>query len=432
MILCRGELLARERQGEVLERLPRWIDETLDRPPLTPDVTIAACDRLSRRAEAGEFDAELAGLDLDPALKEEQVAAALNLLRRESLEAMAELQLGRDPFAPVTVRPPYYDRPIVKRRRPLGVLLHIAAGNLDALPAFTVVEGLLAGNINLLKLPSADHGLSVALLRKLVEEEPALRDYVYVFDTPSDDVAALRRLAGLCDGVVVWGGEAAVSAVRALALPGIKLIEWGHRLGFAYVTQRGREEGQLSALAGHIMQTKQLLCSSCQTIFLDTEEPEELRELARQFLPLLEAAARRWPVRDMGALAQGTLRRYTARLEEAAGFPTPGDTVLEGKGCSLTLKWDRELELSPQFGSPVLKCLPRAELLPTLRRSRGVLQTAGLLCAPEERGALTETLLRAGLVRVTGPGELSRGTCLDAHDGEYPLLRYTRITEADE
>ena len=51
MILCRGELLARERQGEVLERLPRWIDETLDRTPLTPDVTIAACDRLSRRAE---------------------------------------------------------------------------------------------------------------------------------------------------------------------------------------------------------------------------------------------------------------------------------------------------------------------------------------------------------------------------------------------
>lgn len=429
MILSRGTVLPTEEQSRVLEQLPGWINETLARPPLLPEVTIAACDRLSRRAQDGAFDREIAGLDLDPALKKEQVDTALALLRRESLQAMVDIQLGPAPFAPVTVRPPHHSGAIVKQRRPLGVLLHIAAGNLDGLPAFTVVEGLLAGNINLLKLPSADHGLSIALLRRLVEEEPALADYIYVFDTPSEDVAALRRLADLSDGVVIWGGEGAVSAVRTLAPTGVKLIEWGHRLGFAYVTDRGREEGQLSALAEHIMKTKQLLCSSCQTIFLDTGDMGQLREFAGQFLPLLERAARRWPVRDMGALAQGTLRRYTARLERAAG--QGGETILEGDGCSLTLREDRELELSAQFGNPILKCLPRSELLPPLRRSRGVLQTAGLLCAPEERRSLTETLLRAGLVRITGAGEMSRGTCTDAHDGEYPLQRYTRVVQWD-
>ena len=43
--------------------------------------------------------------------------------------------------------------------RPLGVLLHIAAGNADGLPAFSVAEGLATGNINILKLPQADNGL---------------------------------------------------------------------------------------------------------------------------------------------------------------------------------------------------------------------------------------------------------------------------------
>ena len=64
-----------------------------------------------------------------------------------------------------------------------------------------------------------------------------------------------------------------------------------------------------------------------------------------------------------------------------------------------------------------------------LRRHKGVLQTAGLICAPEEREELAMVLLRAGVVRVTGADDMSRTTCGDAHDGDYPLRRYTRVTE---
>ena len=76
-----------------------------------------------------------------------------------------------------------------------------------------------------------------------------------------------------------------------------------------------------------------------------------------------------------------------------------------------------------------MKALPRAQLPAMLRRHKGVLQTAGLLCAPEEREELAMALLRSGVVRVTGPGDMSRTTCGDAHDGDYPLRRYTRVTE---
>ena len=95
-----------------------------------------------------------------------------------------------------------------------------------------MVEGLLTGNVNLLKLPQADNGFTVAALEKLIAIEPTLTEYIYVFDTPSSDIAAMRRLADMADGIVVWGGDAAVSSVRALAPPGARLIEWGHRLSF--------------------------------------------------------------------------------------------------------------------------------------------------------------------------------------------------------
>ena len=46
----------------------------------------------------------------------------------------------------------------------------------------------------------------------------------------------------------------------------------------------------------------------------------------------------------------------------------------------MTLRPGTALELSPLHGNVLVKCLPREELFPALRRHKGRLQTAGLLC----------------------------------------------------
>lgn len=93
--------------------------------------------------------------------------------------------------------------------------MHIAAGNADGLPVLSLAEGLVTGNINILKLPQADGGLSLELVQALIGLAPELADFIYVFDTPSSDIAAMRQMAAYSDGIVVWGGDAAVAAVRA-------------------------------------------------------------------------------------------------------------------------------------------------------------------------------------------------------------------------
>ena len=426
MILAGGQVYSSERQNEILDSLEERIACTLQRPTFPVETVIKACDSLAARLMAGEFDGMISALGLDQVFQEEQVASAVALMRRDSLEFKVATELGEGYSGAKRVAPPHYGAELVKEVLPLGALFHIAAGNVDGLPAYSVVEGLLTGNVNILKLPQADGGLSLLLLKALVEEAPALADYIYVFDTPSEDVEAMKRIAALADGIVVWGGEGAVSAVRALAPVGAKLIEWGHKLSFAYVTDRGGTEENLAALAGHIMATRQLLCSSCQTILLDTEEWEKVEDFCRVFLPLLERAACQFPQSDLGATAQVTLALYNRSLEEVLDGSRE---TLRGEGCSITACPDGELELSLQFGNPLVKPMPRGKLAAMLRRHKGYLQTAGLLCGPEEREELAGLLLRAGVVRVTGPGEMSRTTCCDAHDGEYPLRRYTRVTE---
>ena len=264
MILAKGKLYGEEEREVLLARLEDEINETRVRAPLRSETVIAALDALGRHIENGQFDAQLAALGLSR--RTDAVRTATAMLRRENLEYRLHMELGMHLGSEYPLTPPNGSARRICRAVPLGTVLHIAAGNADGLPVLSLAEGLLTGNINLLKLPQADGGLSVEAVRCMLEIEPELADYIYIFDTPSSDVVTLQRLAALCDGIITWGGDAAIEAVRRFAPVGAKLIEWGHRLSFAYISGYEDEQLELRALAEHIIQTKQLLCSSCQTI----------------------------------------------------------------------------------------------------------------------------------------------------------------------
>ncbi len=419
MIFAKGTLLPDLERKGLLGRLEDEINALRVSSPLRAETVIEAVDALGKRLAAGEFDSLLhrflpAGVTLEELLP---------LLRRESLEAKLSAELGPDLFR---------DRDFPQttaRILPLGTLFHIAPGNMPGLPVYTVLEGLLTGNVNLLKLPRSDKGLSLAAFQLLTKQEPRLAPYIYAFELPSKAAEDMKALASLADGVVTWGGDGTIEAARSLAGAGCKLIEWGHRLSFAYLSGYEEKEKDLSALAEHIVRTGQRLCSSCQVIFLDTESREEGESFCREFLPYLEAAAAKRP--GPGAGAQATLSGYTALLERTVEGRLEGEALFQGRGCSVLFRPDRELELSPMEGNVLVKCLPREKLLPTLRRQKGRLQTAGLICAPERRETLTALLAQAGLTRITRAGTLSASFPGEAHDGEYPLRRYVRVVDIE-
>lgn len=419
MIFANGTLLPDTERDAVLNGLEAQLNAVRAAPPLKAETVISAVDALGRRLEAGEFAPLLAQfLPAGVGLNE-----LLPLLRREALEAKLAAELGPEPFRP---------RELAKTAAyilPLGVLFHIAPGNMPGLPVYTALEGLLTGNLNLIKLPHGDKGLSLAAFQMLTEQEPRLAPYLYAFDLPSGRREDMRRLADLADGLVVWGGDGAIKAARTLAGPGCKLIEWGHRLSFAYVSGYEDKDAELAALARHIVETGQRLCSSCQAIFLDTERQEDGLAFCREFLPYLEQAAATRP--GLGAGASASLSGHTALLERIVDGTAAGETLFQGKGCSVVLRPGRELELSPMEGNVLVKLLPQKELLPALRRQKGRLQTAGLLCTPDKRVALTELLSQAGVTRVTRAGSMSAAFPGEAHDGEYPLRRYVRVVDVE-
>lgn len=104
-----------------------------------------------------------------------------------------------------------------------GLLFHVAPSNVPAMFAYTYVIGLLAGNANIVRL-STRRGETEAVLCGILRETLDRPEFASVKARSSfvsydrDDEITVAYLAG-CDGRVVWGGDAAVAAMRRLPMP---------------------------------------------------------------------------------------------------------------------------------------------------------------------------------------------------------------------
>lgn len=423
MNLIRGKLVPESEIAAVLEELPMQLYERLREEPLDAEVVISACDTLAQSLDENEILPILLLLDFSQEEARLQIEKLRFMFSRAYLSARLERELS-GAYKQNTEYTPPEGFSVVERWMPLGVLFHIAAGNMDGLPVLTVIEGLLTGNINLLKLPSVDGGLSILILQRLFQVAPELAEYVYVFDMESTQTDEIRFLAELADAVVLWGGDEAVQAVRTMAEANTKLIEWGHKTSFAYVTQRGMQQKEaLSGLARHICATNQLLCSSCQGVLLETQDEAMAEQFCKEFAALLSEASEQYPPIPMAAAARQTLREYAMQLEQVYG--TPPKIWAQGT-CSVVLRSDGAVSASDQFRHPWVRQISRESVIATLHPLKSHLQTASIICASEEREELTNLLLRAGVTNLMHSEHMSETYCGAPHDGVYTLQQYMK------
>lgn len=419
MILYKGNIYENNKQDELINTLYQDMEQTLiNEKSLTPSIVINACDILYQRVLNHEFDDIINPLLSMLDYSYERFFEMAKMFSKDGLEYKCEIEFGSD-YKMMSNLNSGTKRKLV----PLGILFHISAGNVDGLPAFSVVEGLLSGNINILKLPTGDNGLSIKLLSELIKIEPLLKEYIYVFDVPSTEVETIKKLAHMADGIVVWGGDGAVTAARSLALVNSKIIEWGHKLSFAYSTINASDK-DLYDLAKHICLTNQLLCSSCQGIYVDTINDYELEIFSERFFEIFKNVNREIGLNDLGLRGKSTLMLYNDELENKYA------KIFKDQGISVVIKNDSTLELSNLFRNVWVKKLPHSNIIKELKKHKNHLQTCGLLCNNDEKEYLSNLLIKAGVVRIR-KGDLSIIELGEAHDGRYPLREYTKVVEIE-
>lgn len=232
--------------------------------------------------------------------------------------------------------------PAYASRSPLGLTLHLVPSNVPTLGVFSWLMALLAGNSAIVRLSRRQDPVQQQLLAVCADllakpEWQAIAARVR-FIRYGHDEAITAALSAQCDLRVVWGGDATVTAIRAIALPprGRELV-FPDRRSLALLDASAwlalddaRRQRQQAALAQDISQFNQQACASPTTLVWLGDWPAPAREalLAALAAPFAQDPANGMArlVNSQLALASGVVLAQTAvgslNLLQAGGVQT--------------------------------------------------------------------------------------------------------------
>ncbi len=419
--LFRGEVIEGQLEEHYLHQLKVHLEQDLLLEPLPQKVVIEAVHTLITAMDIEALMDELVGQGMSHWKAKILIDTMLELFTRDALRKKIDRELGDTLYEWNKITDG-----IEEKYQPYGVMMHIGAGNVVALSVMSIIEGMLAGNINILKLPSYEGGISIKLLKALVEIQPMLKPYIYVFDIPSHDTKTLTEIANLVDGVIVWGSDEAIEGIRQLAPPHLPLIEWGHRMSFAYFTSHDQQEKDIVALAKEICISDQQYCNSPQCVFYETEHKQALEDYSQALMQALIKANKQYPPKDLDLREQAeiTWTRELVKMESILGEKRL--FIDSSQEISVMIDYKATLKPSPLNRNIWIMPIKRKELMQVLRQHHGHLQTASLSCSETERDTLSNILYRAGVNRITSCGAMSKTYAGEPHDGAYTLRKYVK------
>ena len=209
------------------------------------------------------------------------------------------------------------------------IIVHIVSGNTPHAACQTLLNGILLGAHNLLKLPSN------ALLD--FEIPAPLCSFIETSRTLSDDWIPRA------DALVVYGSDATIRHIQSLCPLETPFVGHSHRLGIAIIDDPSPEAARLAAR--DIGLFNQQGCLSLQTLFL--RDPRAFGSLLAEAMADFETDHPRGPLSPSESGAITNLRRETEYLiaqdpENHALWQSPGSSA-----WTIIHHHDPDLTLSP-------------------------------------------------------------------------------------
>ena len=209
-----------------------------------------------------------------------------------------------------------------------GLCFHIAPANIPVNFAFTWVFSLLAGNANIVRLPSKDFPQVDALLtivKDTLDKYPELKERNAFVKYPRTDNETTAAYCQMADCRMIWGGDRTIAAIKALPTkPRCVDVTFADRYSVAIISAEAilkADDTQIARLAQDFYNDTYLMdqnaCSSPQVILwevgkLGSGEVGKAKE--RFWNAVYELAERKYVLQDAVAVD-----KYTLFCEEAVG-----------------------------------------------------------------------------------------------------------------
>ncbi|HTW32674.1 MAG TPA: acyl-CoA reductase [Candidatus Sulfotelmatobacter sp.] len=318
------------------------------------------------------------------------------------------------------------------RSFPLGVVGHWPAGNIEIQPILSLTCALLGGNSCLLRVPSGLVEPTRLILDKLehADKSGCLRKRIFLAGFEHSRTEMHEAMARAVDGAMIWGGEEAVSQVRALPFPHwARVVVFGPRLSVCAMdagtwADRNGRTSWCRRIARDVWQFEQQACSSPQALFLERDGGSDPAEFVAELKRAFEEENRAHPrIMIEPALTSAICRaRASWLLDDAAhraSFPQSADwTILEGEG----------IEIPEPTQGRTLSVLMADDLAGVISRFDGTVQTLGMAVKDAARESkLAEIAGGHGVDRVVRLGQMHVfGSPWDGMDLIRPMTRLVR------
>ena len=320
------------------------------------------------------------------------------------------------------------------------LLFHSWAGNVPALPLWSLVCGLLvkAGNIG--KLPSAEPLFAGLFARLLAEVHPPLADCLAVLWWKGGEAQQSAAVYAEADTVLAYGGNASLEEIRRQLPVTTRFLPYGHKLGFGVIgtaaldTLRGPATARLAAI--DVMRYDQQGCYSPHIFYVQRGGKMCPREFAQSLAGELANLQHRFArgsmtLEDAAAVASW---RQTSELQSLSA--SGGVELIGGDGAAWGVAYaDQPRALAPTAlhrSIQVVGVDKLDQVIAQVEAHRPFLQTAGLAVAPAELFRLSQLLGAAGVTRISAIGSMTSPEAGWHHDGRFNLLDLVRMVEIEQ
>ncbi len=359
----------------------------------------------------------------------------MSFIEERSLRAKVNAEFGSDnPFRSQKVS---RGEPIFESWFPLGFLVQFLAANSPSLAVLSAFEGLLTGNINFIKLSKTSSDFSIRFFEEFFKDPVARtwQNLLIVAKVSSSEKELLCQVLNEADGVVAWGGEESLSEIRKMIPSRARLIEWGHRISFSYLTQKKQTDANIfEQITNDVFLFDQQACSSPQCLFLEDASFEQLEKFANELRQAFERRSKLENLNLPSGVESAEISRCVLVLETEKALATNFTAVIEDANKKWRILIDSRpgLRASPLYRSIWLKPIKRENILATLRPLSQYLQTVGLGCERGELYELMQEFFKAGVTRVRPLGKMLESYAGEPHDGVLALTRYMKKVSIEQ
>jgi hypothetical protein len=314
------------------------------------------------------------------------------------------------------------------------LLAHIWAGNVPGLPLWTLTAGLLvkAGSIG--KVATAEPFFAGWFIDVLAEVEPELANTVALVWWQGGNTELETILFKESDVALAYGGDAAISALAALAPASTRFLAHGHKISFGLIGKEALDPSRASSTARKaaydVVRYDQQGCFSPHVFFVEKGgliSPEAFGSYLAQALASYEE---KFPRRPLSLAESSSLVEW--RMEEEVRLG--GKVIGPQNGCWTVSIQLQDRAIRPSGLNRTIRIVAIDDLAETpilAAPFKTLIQTVAIATTPERLFRLASMLGEVGVTRVTALGDMISPEAGWHHDGRFNLLDLVRITEIE-